>query len=172
MMLVMVVMWFRVLTGQKPASARAASGKADTSTETPPAPPKIRFVKLPNVPGRNDDIKRDVFAGWTWKSFQDTAGAKNPNIGPEVPVASSNRAEEVALRRLAKKLKLEAVLWSENPQAFVNDQLVHVGDTITAKDGQHTCEFEVLRILEDSVLIGCEETRLTLKLAQYLDVNP
>lgn len=68
-------------------------------------------------------------------------------------------------------MKLAAVSLSENPQAFINDQLLRVGDRLTLKEGAKVIEFEVLRIYENSVLVGCEDTQLTLKLAQSLEVN-
>lgn len=172
LLLVMALMWFRVLAGRGPASARGGAPSPGPLERSEAGPPQVRYVELPNIPGRFDDIERDVFAGRHWKCFQEHFPTSGTSTGPEVPFVSSDQAEEVALRRSAQKLTLEAVLWSENPQAFVNDQLVHVGDTITVKDGQNTCEFEVLRIFEDSVLVGCKGTQLTLKLAQYLDVSP
>jgi hypothetical protein len=75
------------------------------------------------------------------------------------------------IRRAAQKLKLEAVLWNENPRAFINDRLLGLGDRVTVKEGTTSFEFEVLRIHENSVLVGCAGTQLTLKLAQYLDVD-
>jgi len=66
---------------------------------------------------------------------------------------------------------LEAVLGSGNPQAFINDKLYRIGDRLTLRDGPDTCEFEVLRIREDSVIVGCNGTELTLKLAQHLEVS-
>jgi len=167
---VMTLMWIRVLTGRKPNSAGAAPAPA--GAQQPAAQPdlNVRFVALPKVLGRNDGINRDFFAARDWEAFRRAAREQNANTGTEVHVVSSDHAQEVAIR-LAEKLRLEAVLWSENPKAFVNDELLSVGDKLTATDGSDTCEFEVLRIYEDAVLIGCRGTQLTLKLAQYLDVR-
>jgi len=68
-------------------------------------------------------------------------------------------------------LKLEAVLWSESPRAFLNDQLLSVGSKLTVKDGTASYEFEVLQIYMDSVLVGCDDMQLTLPLAQSLEVS-
>ena len=81
-----------------------------------------------------------------------------------------DRTQEVIIR-VAQKLKLEAVLWSENPQIFANDQFWQVGDTIKLKEGTDSYEFEVVRIEADSVLVRCRERELTLKLAQSNDVG-
>ena len=151
-----------------------SAGAAPTPAGTQPAPsqasPNVRFVALPKVLGRNDRIHRDFFAARDWEAFRRAARGQNTDTGTEVHVVSTNHAQEVAIR-IAEKLRLEAVAWSETPQVLVNDELLSVGDKLTAKDGSDTCEFEVLRIYEDAVLIGCRGTQLTLKLAQYLDVR-
>ncbi len=68
-------------------------------------------------------------------------------------------------------MKLEAVLWSESPQAFINDQLLRVGGKLTVKDGADVLELEVLQIYVDSVLVECKGIQLTLELAQDLEVT-
>ncbi|MBN2129654.1 MAG: hypothetical protein JW741_09160 [Sedimentisphaerales bacterium] len=167
---IMTLMWIRVLTGKKPHSAGAAPASAGAQGAPTQPNPNVRFVALPTVLGRNDTIDRDFFAARDWEAFRRAARGQTADTGTEVHVVSSDHAQEVAIR-IAQKLRLEAVLWSENPQAFVNDELLSVGDKLTAADGSDTCEFEVLRIYEDAVLIGCRGTQLTLRLAQYLDVR-
>ncbi len=166
---ILAIMWGRVLLGRKPAAAMAR--ETVTRASVRPEPPRqVRFVELPKVPGRNDTIERDFFAVQDRACFRPKGSARNPSADPEVHVVSPDHAQEV-IRRIAQRLKVEAVLWSENPQAFINDQLRRVGEKITLKEGTGSFEFEVLRIYEDSVLVGCNGTRLTLKLAQDLDVH-
>jgi len=167
---IMALMWIRVLTGKKPDSTGAAPASPEAQQGPSQSSLNVRFVALPKVLGRNDYINRDFFAARDWEAFRQGPRGQNADTGTEVHVVSSDHAQEVAIR-VAQKLRLEAVLWSENPQAFVNDELLAVGDKLAATDGSDTCEFEVLRIYEDAVLIGCRGTQLTLKLAQYLDVR-
>jgi len=166
---IMAFMWFRVLTGHRPGPV-AADTRAQQEQSKPQKPPRnIRYLELPNLPGRNDYINRDFFASRDWDCFrQNAASPQSP--GTEVHVNASDRAHEVAARA-GQKLKLEAVLKDGNPRAFINDQLLRLGDRLTVRDGPDTCEFEVLRIYEDSVLVGCNGTQLTLKLIQHLDVD-
>jgi len=63
-------------------------------------------------------------------------------------------------------LKLDAVFLRENPQAFLNDQLLSVGGKLTVQVGAASYEFEVLQIYMDSVLVECQGIQLRLKLAQ------
>ena len=174
LMLLMGFMWFRVLTGQKPGAVGAARQVPGAPQPSADEPLNARFFTLPNIPGRNDCIHKDFFSGEDWTPFRERSSALGTAPPAQVQVTADDRAQEVAAR-IAQTLKLEAVLWSENPQensrAFINDQLLQVGDRLTAKDGTDIRKFEVLRIHEDSVLIGCNGAQLTLKLAQHLDVR-
>ncbi len=168
-----VIMWVRVLLGQKPESAAAGPEAVSPGTAQQEPPALVRFIELPKLPGRHDAIHRDFFAVQNRAYFQPN-GARNASTDAEVHIVSSDQAREV-IQRVAQRLKLEAVLWSEDPgkdpQVFVNDRLLRAGEKLTVRDGADSIEFEVLRIYEGSVLMGCGGTRLTLKLAQYLDVN-
>jgi hypothetical protein len=167
---IMAVMWVRVLTNKKPAPVAAGPASPDSQQGSTEPALNVRLVELPNLPGRNDYINRDFFAARDWAPFRQDAHAPDSGTETEVHVVSPNHVQEVAVR-IAQKLTLEAVLWNKNPHAFVNDQLLGVGDKLTVTDGTDTCEFEVLQIDEDSVLVRCNETQLTLKLTQYLDVR-
>jgi hypothetical protein len=169
---VMAVMWVRVLTGHKPGAA-AARPTARPETAASETPPRVRFVELPRQPGRHDTIERDFFAVQDRASFQ-LHGAHPTGTEPEVRVTAVDHAQEV-IHRVAQRMKLGAVLWSEDrredPQAFINDRLLRIGDRFTLKDGTDSVEFEVLRIYDNSVLVGSDGVQLTLKIAQGFDVN-
>ena len=167
---VMVFLWFRVFMGHQPGPAAASPAPTDVQT-TPPKPPvNICYFTLPHVPGRNDYINRDFFAARDWECFRPNDSSRPKDPGARADATASDRSREAATRA-AQKLELQAVLQDGNPRAFVNDRLLGVGDRITVRDGADTCDFEVLRIYNDSVLVGCNETRLTLKLTKHLDVS-
>jgi len=166
---VMAFMWFRVLTGQQPAPAAADPGTTEAEPKSQKSPRSIRHVELPNLPGRNDYINRDFFASRDWECFRQQSGRPR-HLANEVHMTAPDHAQETAAR-LGQRLKLEAVLRDGTPRAFINDQLLRLGDRLPVREGPDTCEFEVLRIYEDSVLVGCNGTQLTLKLTQHLDVN-
>ena len=166
---IMAIMWFRVLTGRKPPSA-VASEASQNAQEQNKASVEVRFHDLPIIPGRNDHINRDFFAVQDWDGFSRDSNEDMTGTDPEVHVVAPDRTQEV-VARVAQRLKLEAVLLTENPQAFVNDQFMHVGDTLRLKDGTDTYVFEVVRIEADAVLVRCKERQLTLRIAQSNDVN-
>jgi len=166
---IMLFMWVRVLTGHRPAAADAVSPSRPAATLAGTGPAKVTFVELPKMPGRHDSIARDFFAAPDGSFIRRNTADRNTGTEKEVPIVSSYSVQEV-VQRVARKLKLEAVLWSESPRAFLNDQLLSVGSKLTVKDGSASYEFEVLQINMDSVLVGCEDMHLTLKLAQGLEV--
>ncbi len=166
---IMAFMWFRVLSGHRPGPAAAQTTAGQKQSEPQKPPRNVRYLELPSLPGRNDYINRDFFASRDWECFrQNSISTQNPGV--KVQVVASDHNDEMAAR-LGQRLKLEAVLKDGNPRAFINDQLLRLGDRLTVRDGPDTCEFEVLRIYEDSVLVGCNGTQLTLKLVQHLDVD-
>ena len=160
---VMAFMWIRVLTKKTPQGAEAAPGAEQSNTENQPNDKyRVSFVELPKVAGRNDVIARDFFASNDWRHFVDGQGQKPDGI-EEVSVVSTNGNEEV-IKRVAKKLKLEATIVGTNPIACVNGQVRHIGDKMLVKDGTDTYECEVVNIEDNIVVIKCGEAEITLKL--------
>ncbi len=166
---IMVFMWVRVLLGHRPAATGAMSSPRPAASSRL-GPVKVTFVELPKSPGRHDAIARDFFAASEGSFVRRRTAGRYTGTEKEVPVVSSHNALEV-IQRVARTLKLEAVLWSESPRAFLNDQLLGVGSKLTVKDGTVSYEFEVLQIYMDSVLVGCDDMQLTLPLVQSLEVS-
>ena len=169
LMLVMLFMWVRVFIGHRPAAATAAPPTQQTEPVSRKTSVKVKVVELPKVPGRHDAIERDFFTIKDRTDFRRNTAGRNTGTDKEVPVTTGSDAQEV-IQRIRRMLKLEAVLRSECPRAYINDQLVSVGGKLTVKDGAEAFEFEVLQIHVDSVLVRCEGIQLTLELAQSLEV--
>ncbi|MHC4426265.1 MAG: hypothetical protein ACYSYV_09230 [Planctomycetota bacterium] len=160
---VMVLMWVKALTKKAPAGAEAAPVTEQSSVEGPSNPEsKISFIELPKVAGRNDVIARDFFASNGWRHFVDGQGQKSVGI-QEVNIVSKDGSKEV-VKKVAEKLKLQAIMVSRNPRAFINDKVLSVGDKVLIDDGVGTYEFEVVEIKENAVVIDCREAEITLKL--------
>jgi hypothetical protein len=154
----MVFMWVRMLGGKTPQSAEGvlmAQG-ANLVGSGSNSELKISFIELPKVKGRNDVLARDFFSADGWRDF----------VGDgEVNVGSRDGGEE-ALSGIEGKLKLEAIGLGENPQAFINDKLLSVGDKFLIRDGVSAYECEVVGIEENTVLVRCGEAEVHLKLTQ------
>ena len=159
---VMALMWVKLLGKKKLEGAEAAvmsqgvNFKGESNSQL-----KISFVELSKVPGRNDVLTRDFFTSGGWQDF-------TKESTKEVSVVSRNGSEEV-VRRVAEKLKLEAIVLGENPQAFINDKLLSVGDKLLVRDGVKTYECEVVGIEENAVFIRCGEAEIKLKLTEAIE---
>ena len=167
----MVVMWIRVLGKKTPSPAGAAvqSQSATVGISKSNSQFKVAFIQLPKVAGRNDLITRDFFNVQQWQKFiQDREGGKLVGI-EEVNVAKGG-SEEVA-RRIAAKLKLEAIALAENPQAFINGKPLTVGGKLLIVEGAEKYECEVVGIEENIVFMRCGQATITLKLKKTIKVS-
>jgi len=153
---VMALMWLRVFAKKTPAGAEAAAtGYTDVMNNTK-SKLEITFIELPQVRGRNDMLTRDFFDADGWQNFRNDGRA-------EASYASGNINDE-AVGAVAKKLTLEAIVMGRNPQAFINDKLLSVGDKLPVREGSEILECEVSGIEEETVYIRCGEAEITLKL--------
>ncbi len=166
----MVFMWARVLSRETPEAAAAALRREDVATDILGADLELNifFIELPKVAGRNDVLTRDFFAADGWRNF--IRNEKNPG-NKEVNVFSKDGNEEI-VRRVAEKLKLEAIAIGSygNPQAFINGKLLSVGDKLLVRNGGNKYECEVVGIEENVVVIKCLEAEITLKLTKVIEV--
>lgn len=166
---VMAFMWLRMLGKKTPNTATAAVGQAELSSDTSASdsPSKISFIELPNIAGRNDALTRDFFDAAGWQNFFGEEEGKNLKVVEEISVISEKGRGEIT-RKVAEKLKLGAIVLDANPQAFINDKSLSVGDKLVIRDGADTFECEVVQIEEKTVLIKCGEAEITLKLTQAM----
>jgi hypothetical protein len=156
LVLVVVFMWVKVLTPSAPDSAAAAV--ADDAVGQSESQLKITYVELPVVEGRNDTLVRDFF----------TVGKGFLQAGAMVDVVAGGGSEKVT-KRIAEKLRLEAIVFGENPQAFINDELVSEGDKLLVKEETAEYEFTVVKIGQSTVFMRCGEAEITLKLAPAIE---
>ena len=148
---VMVFMWCKVIRGKGPASAEAAVTNTRRH-EQQKSKSKLTFVELPSVEGRNDVLTRDFFKV-NGESFGNTE---------EVNVIS--KGNEGYVNRIVEKLKLEAISVGRNLEAFINNKLLSIGDTLLVRDGSNMYECEVVSIEKNMVLMKCLEAEIELKL--------
>jgi putative NIF3 family GTP cyclohydrolase 1 type 2 len=150
---VMGFMWLKVLL--KVPNSVAADVVDGTVRQSQS---KLIYVPLPVVPKRNDTLIRDFF----------TIGDGFIKDKAVVNVVSSPENEELT-RRIAAKLKLEAIVLGESPQAFINDVLVSQGDKFVVEEADRKYEFVVVKIGQDTVFIRCQSAEITLKLAPAVE---
>ncbi len=162
LVVVMVFMWVRLLRNKSPRSAQAAVLPSSRSSQTRQAASdsKVSFIRLPFIAGRHDVLSRDFFQ-------MDSAmfGSRE-----QVNVLSSGSGGG-NVRRIAEMLKLDAIVTGDEPEAFINDKLLKVGDKIIVPDGVKKYECEVAVIEENLVIVKVEETEVELRLKDKQDVS-
>jgi len=170
---VMAFMWVRLLSKDAPEAAGANSMPQQASLLSQGqsnSPSKISFVELPKVPGRHDVITRDFFApGDWWKSITGTEG-ENVSGTEQVSVVSGQGDQEV-INVLTSRLRLGAIVKDNNLQAFINGDVLSVGDKLPIREGARTFECEVVQIQEDAVTIRCGQAQVTLKIRPIVEAN-
>jgi hypothetical protein len=167
---VMAFMWIRVLTRNSPASAGAAVGQQTANPQQTGSDMKLQisFTELPKTPGRNDVLTRDFFDSDRWRHFRDARG-RSFGAG-QVSVVSKDGSDQI-VRRAAAKLKLLAIWTEDNPQAYINDRLLSVGDKLTIREGVNKYEFEVTAIEENEVHLTCGDAQIRLKLVNVIEAT-
>ena len=161
----MAFMWIKVLTKASPKAADAELIAELINMETQSEPElKISFIELPQVAGRNDMVARDFFASDGWQNFVGGRGNKSVAV-KEIDIVSKDDDQEV-IRKVAENLKLEAIVSSDDPLAFINDKVLRPGDKLFVGDGIESYECEVVEIKENIVVIRCRESMITLKMTQ------
>lgn len=163
LIVVMALMWSKVFVKKTPQTANAAAMSYTNMMNNAKPELEISFIELPKVKGRNDVLSRDFFDADGWENFGNDGRA-------ESSYAPGNINDE-AVGAAAKKLTLEAIVMGENPQAFINDKLLSVGDKLNVKEGAEMFECEIFGIEEETVFIRCGEAEITLKLMKAIEIS-
>jgi len=151
LIVLMIFMWVRLLSDKGPNNVHAAvtgSGLSEAAQKL-----KVNFIKLPFVQGRHDVLARDFF-----KMDSQFFGRADASI------VSTDEAVD-GVREVAQGLRLDAISTGTQPEAFINDRLVKVGDTVLV-EGSKTYECEIVSIKENSVLVKYGDAEIELKLKQ------
>ncbi len=151
LIVLMIFMWVRLLSDKGPKNVHAAvtgSGLSEAAQKL-----KVKFIKLPFVQGRHDVLARDFF-----KMDGQFFGRSEASI-----VSIDGGIDGV--REVAQGLRLDAISTGTQPEAFINDRLVKVGDTVLV-EGSKTYECEIVSIKENVVLVKYGEAEIELKLKQ------
>jgi hypothetical protein len=155
LIVLMVFMWVRLLGGEGPQSAHAATTLPVTAGSVASAAVKVRSipVALPYIEGRHNVLARDFFR--IDGQFSGAAGAS---------IVSTDTGKD-GVREVAQGLRLDAISTGPQPEAFINDRLVKVGDTIVV-EGSKRYPCQVMSISANSVIVKYEEIEIELKLKQ------
>jgi len=65
-----------------------------------------------------------------------------------------------------KNIRIDAILSGENPQVFVNDQLLNIGDKLNIEKSGKTYELELVKIMKDKIQLKYGETVVETGIAE------
>ena len=164
LILVMAFMWVKVLSGKK--NVQAANAAPQQTQAKDAGEFEISYIQLSNVDGRNDILTRDVFDSGQWVGFKTKGGNEYVATGFDTKYSGDQNQMAGTIKRVAEELKLEAILGGDLPQAFINNKLLSVGQTLTVPHNDRPYEFEVVRINENEVELKCFDLIVTKKIIQ------
>jgi hypothetical protein len=171
LMSVMAMLWVRVIFGAKTdkvvnTKPKIVSGKTQNIAEQPQ--PKVSYVKLPVVPGRNDVLTRDIFSPENWKAFDWDQSKDSDNVEIDSSEDDGRMMHEKNLREIAQNYTVDAISTDQQGQiqAFMIDDVVSVGSTLIVEHKGYSYEFIVLEIKTEEVVLGWKNCTVTLQMSQ------
>lgn len=152
--------WF-VARHKGPRAAQAHSQATSQVSRPVMERTEISYIDLPQIPGRHDRIANDFFV-----SEQEIEAIGVSEVQDPLPVAVGGptdlRADALAAET-SDAFCLKAIIMGESPKAFINDELVSLGDILLG-DGDAQPQYKVVAIDEDSVVLMCGAARTVLRL--------
>ena len=164
LILIMAFMWVRVVTKKTSPAAGAPVVDEAAANEESDSQPRVSFIELPRIAGRNDVITRDFFAANGWKKFDRDKEANT--IGTEEVNDLKTDGSEKVVERVTAKLKLGVIETGLSPYVYINDELLSIGDRLRVRDNGNTYDCEVTKIGANEVSLKLEDTEIVLKLTQ------
>ncbi len=160
----MGVLWFRVFSESTPENAKASENNRDEPKTTNQT--VYEFKQLPVMEGRHDRLCKNFYSIQSWNRFL----GKNQNQQLIRQAAKDEKVnDETLLKKLAEKMKLQAIEMGKIPQVFINDELYEVGDKVVVKDGDEKYECEITDIKQQKVFIKCKNLEIKLQFADVLE---
>jgi hypothetical protein len=173
---IMGFMWVRVFVNKKsgPDQASAQDILTVAADQTKSHTTTLEYVALPMIEGRNDTLAGDMFALKPWNSevVEEPEQAPEPTV--EVVVEDTRAKWESTIRKVAAGLQIEALLVGQNGQkseVFIENKILAKGSILTVKNSGQKYDFIVADIGNNYVELRCDETTVTLKMAQQDDVS-
>lgn len=164
---VMAFMWIKVLINHRAeknearaAVARAAAEAQAVGTQIQ-RQTRISLIRLPVVPGRNDTLTNDIFTADGWNTFP--GAARSGSEGPDGAIPSY---DDDFIDKIAQSISLEAVIAGPNPEAFIGNKLVTVGQTLAVRYSDKIYEFTVAQIHANKVVLKWNDFTVDVKMSQ------
>ncbi|HPS54944.1 MAG TPA: hypothetical protein PLP05_05045 [Sedimentisphaerales bacterium] len=165
LVVLMTIMWIRVLGKGGPDSANASVSMPVAKAEKPENTGNdVSFVKLPVIAGRNDILTKNVFEVKNWQSFMSGSNSDLNQVNKNEKTL--DEIENSNVEMVSKNLILDAIELGNNPKAFINGQLLSVGDKFSLRIGENIFECRIKEVAENLVVVNFNSTDISLRLTQ------
>ncbi len=162
---IMGFMWVKVLLNHRSKRNEAMAAVTRAAAEDTAAEQnqqvRMSLHPLPVVPGRNDVLTHDIFTADRWDAFPGSAGSNGAGSAGGI---GSYDGDLVA--KIASAITLEAVIAGANPEAFIENKLVKVGDILAVRYQDRIYEFTVAQIHETKVVLKWNDFTVDLRMSQ------
>lgn len=164
LILIMASLWVKNI--MKKSSIRDAQALLMSQQNAEiPKEPKFSYAQLPQSQGRHDVLTRNVFVPNRWKGFR-----REGDMGNDYWTAQALGKGEGdglnSIERVVKEMSLGAIVLGVEPRAFIEGEMVSVGEKFTFKYSHQSYEFKVLEIYDDKVELECDGTIVAKKIKQ------
>ena len=150
-----------VLRHKVPDAAQAHPQQVPVTNGSGRERKELSFVRLPKIPGRHDRIAGDFFVRQKDRTPTQVSSPLDRESAPVVALASADPdALHLSMR---DALQLKAIILGQSPRAFINDELITLGDTVPL-DGFAEHECKVVAINENSVVLMWGTVKTVLQL--------
>jgi hypothetical protein len=175
---VMGILWGRVLlkgkSGPATASAQDMAALQQFNQANQHAVVQIDAIALPQIPGRNDVLSRDIFSteNWTAAGFGNSTNDHVSGVQVDALKDSVEHANQLKLAQIAKRLTLEAVIQDADgipSQAFVDGKILSVGSALTVQEGPDQYELTLDEITYKKVVFSWNKVSVVLEMAEAFE---
>lgn len=151
---IMTILWLRVFLNSDNDEALATGPKTADVQNAQEEGNKLQYIDLPVISGRQDGLKRDVFAISDSSIQLETTEVEKP-VEIEVPLKDGKEI----VRKSVEGLTIDAIIAGSDDkesEAYVGNKVLKVGSIYTVEHGGESYRLEVKEIQESVIIFEWE----------------
>ena len=161
LVVLMVTLWVKNIM-QKNAVQEAQALSLAQQSSTTPKEAKFSYLSLPQEQNRHNVLTRDIFAANRWKGFRYEGQGWGDNF------SGGDEQGVDGIEQVVKEIDFGAIVIGAERKAFIEGNMLRVGQEFTFKYKHQSYEFKVLEIYDDKVELQCDDAVVIKKIEQPL----
>ena len=135
--------------------------------QTSDVPKEARFshIQLPQVQGRHDVLTKDVFVSNGWQGFRREGDLANDYWTAQA-VGNANSEDVGRVELAVNEMALGAIVVGTERRAFIEGNMLGVGEKFTFKYKRQPYEFKIVEIYDNKVELECNGAIVVKKIKQ------